>query len=131
MNQVQKNYLVKRVEQIGKEKSLELKYPTPIYPYIPISDTDLLKLIKAKISDIKVNSYFPESTSNCLWFQYKEIFQQKSYEKVHTQYKKGVEIIDVKRNKVRKRVQEIKDEIMIGNEKKAMELLSKFEKEQF
>lgn len=129
MNQAQKNYLLKRIKQIGELKKAAIAVPSAEYTYKLKPDKELIAILKAKIA--KFGRTVPPDSYSTVWLEYRDLYEQSLVKKEREEYEKKVAQSLDKKNKIDKRVAEITDEVMIGDEKKAMELLAKFEKEVF
>lgn len=143
MNQDQKKYLLKRIEEIQRSKDAELILGAPAVSIAPFLEklkvnVNLLQIGKES-NKLKAKLFWEErlpsinTYNSYISFTEAEFFI--NFNKVKNEYneavKKSRSLIDKRKAVLNDYVVSLKDEIMLGDSKKALEELAKFEKMKF
>ncbi|WP_448506074.1 hypothetical protein [Immundisolibacter sp.] len=136
MNQDQKKYLSKRIEEIGTTKKSAIKVKLDVKSYIKLLKPKPFNY-KAKVSEL-INKLikeerFPPHYTNFISLTESDIFE--NYQLVKNQYQNAFAELDKKVssrcNQIDKYVTELKDQIMLGDAEEALKKLSEFEQMEF
>lgn len=125
MNQDQKKYAMKRVEQIERAKRDQIKKSDYTTPAITFDAAKRLKLFKA--GKYKLSPAMKEETNNpferCYVYFNKAFLFDGEREESFDDKK-----FDAARDKISNQANKIRDQIMLGDSEKALAMIQEFEK---
>lgn len=115
MNQTQKNYAMARIAQIQKDKMDAIKKKHTVSAGEPLGDSDKIKLIAGRKVNLK-----PDVRG------YTDLRDAFDFSKFEKPSKVDQAAIDRELAKLSVAADQVRDEIMLGDEEKAKDLIAKF-----